>query len=505
MVASAVRRVVRWSCAVSAWADRRARWLVLLAVSLAGLSASNARAATIVAPDLDLACSTSDGGIQGWDGCGLTLLAISDEPKPDSAPVRALVKFDIAGLSLPPNAIITGATLTFTSAAFDGDRYEIGPTLVARPVQASWTSAATYGTRDGATAWTSGDFGAAIPVENAGPHGVSFDVSRRVRAILAGAATDHGFSVSGPTDNSFEHYLAEGQGEQHEPELEITYETGCPSDPYAAAQTGDEDTVYKWNNVFLQVIRDHEDLVPLTLPAPTRTSRAAAMLNVGIFDVLNSAFFAKLQDLGTGSPGATDVCGWQPYLTVAATDPDVDTELAVGHAAVEILKSLYPAFSSDIEAALNTDYPNQGTTPSTGTDEYKLGHFVAQKVLTARAADGSAASMSYTSDPLTPGAYRPDFTSDSPMAPCDDDSDITTPGWGNVTPFSIPAGNAFRPYTPGGYSTYASLLASSQYAHQVNTVKDYGGAVSSLRTSDQEDAAFFWANDLVGNTSLQDS
>lgn len=471
----------------------RARWSLLL-VLLALLPAAEARAATTVKPDLQLACETLS---PTYGGCNSSVLAISDEPGPGGTPVRSLVKFDTAGLSLPANAIITSATLNFVTTAYEGDRYNVGEDLNARPVLAPWTSSVTYDTRNGTTPWGAGDFGAAIP-SSADSFGVVFDVTKTVREIIAGTRADYGFSVGGPAVDSLEQYLAEGYGTLWEPWLEITYETGCPSDPYAAATSGDEDTVYDWNNVFLQIIRDHEDLSPLTLPAPTRTSRAAAMLNVGIFDVLNSAFFAKLEALSTGSPGAADVCGWQPYLTLAETTATVNTELAVGHAAVEILKALYPLFTSDIEAALNADYPNQGSTPTTSTAEYKLGHFVAQKVLTNRSGDGSTASMTYTSDPLTPGAYRPDDTSDSPVAPCADDSNIATPGWGNVTPFSIASGSAFRPANPGSYSTYAALLASSFYADQVNTVKDYGGETSSLRSPDQEKAAFFWANDLVG-------
>lgn len=208
MVAAAIGRVVR-------------RTLVL-AVVLIGASGAAAHATT-VNPDLELACSASDGGITGWDGCNLALLAISDEPQPASAPVRALVKFDIADLGLPSNTVITGATLSFTTSAFEGDRYEIGGGLRARSVFASWNSSVSYDLRDGTNAWSPGDFGSAISPSAAGPFGVDFDVTDVVQDIVDGTQADNGFSVSGPTANSIEHYLAEGYGSILEPRLELTY------------------------------------------------------------------------------------------------------------------------------------------------------------------------------------------------------------------------------------------------------------------------------------------
>src|SRR5689334_4606061 len=109
MFASAVRRVVRWCLSMSAWSDRRAlpvpraRWSLLL-VLLALLPVAEARAATTVKPDLQLACETLS---PTYGGCNSSVLAISDEPGPGGTPVRSLVKFDTAGLNLPANAIIT--------------------------------------------------------------------------------------------------------------------------------------------------------------------------------------------------------------------------------------------------------------------------------------------------------------------------------------------------------------------------------------------------------------
>jgi len=115
-------------------------------------------------------------------------------------------------------------------------------------------------------------------------------------------------------------------------------------------------------------------------------------------------------------------------------------------------------------------------------------------VINARSSDGSGTSMSYTPASSTPGAWRPSPTS-STQAPC---TAAVTPQWGNVTPFTLSSASQFRQPLPGGYTSYASLLASSYYADQVNEVRDIGAVSSGTRTSDQTNAAWFWANDLDG-------
>jgi hypothetical protein len=56
----------------------------------------------------------------------------------------------------------------------------------------------------------------------------------------------------------------------------------------------------------------------------------------------------------------------------------------------------------------------------------------------------------------------------------------------------------FRQELPGGHSNYADLLASELYADHFNEVKELGRYDSSTRTAEQEEIAWFWANDLDG-------
>ena len=60
------------------------------------------------------------------------------------------------------------------------------------------------------------------------------------------------------------------------------------------------------------------------------------------------------------------------------------------------------------------------------------------------------------------------------------------------------SGSQFRPAPPLGATSYADLLAKPAYGVQVNEVKNYGGADSTLRTAEQTRIAHFWANDLDG-------
>lgn len=61
-------------------------------------------------------------------------------------------------------------------------------------------------------------------------------------------------------------------------------------------------------------------------------------------------------------------------------------------------------------------------------------------------------------------------------------------------------GLSLRPPRPGGYADKAEMLASSEYAAQFNEVKRLGRDGSAVRTPEQTQIAFFWANDLDGTS-----
>lgn len=252
----------------------------------------------------------------------------------------------------------------------------------------------------------------------------------------------------------------------------------CPSDPFEAAQATSADTVYYWNDVLVDVFSDQGGP-----PAPL--ARAAAMMNVAIYDVMNSVYFSELEQLATQTPD-DETCGWEPYVVLADAEPGVDADLAAGVAAHKILFETLGQQATLINSRFAERYSSLGYVP----DAFELGTFVADAVLAERANDGSSDNTPYLPASSTPGAWRPTLPT----------CDAATPNWGLVTPFTMATGSQFRPSLPGGYTNYADLLASTTYGDQVDEVQHLGTADSgsTSRTADQEEAAWFWANDLDG-------
>jgi membrane-associated phospholipid phosphatase len=232
----------------------------------------------------------------------------------------------------------------------------------------------------------------------------------------------------------------------------------------AAAATATTDTVFYWNNVLLEAFRRQGGP-----PAPL--SRAAAIMHAAIFDVINNVQWIRVG--GAYEPYAFFNSGW---------DPAIDDDLTIGIAARDLLIFALPAQQAFVQQKFTERY---------GTASQAAAVNGAAQVVTTyqnlRSNDGSGASATYVFDNV-PGAWR--LTGNLCTAP-------GTPQWGLVTPF-ISGSGSVRPPLPGGYTTYASLLASSLYASNFNEVTTLGRADSTSRTPEQTTIAWFWANDLDG-------
>jgi hypothetical protein len=101
-------------------------------------------------------------------------------------------------------------------------------------------------------------------------------------------------------------------------------------------------------------------------------------------------------------------------------------------------------------------------------DGKELGIAAAQAILKNREGDGFNDDTDYTPG-HQPGDWRP--TGSGPAV---------TPNWGKVKAFSPTLIKNFRPTRPAGFSTRKDLLASVEYAAQVNEVKRLGAANSGL-------------------------
>ncbi|WP_222106201.1 vanadium-dependent haloperoxidase [Catellatospora sichuanensis] len=244
----------------------------------------------------------------------------------------------------------------------------------------------------------------------------------------------------------------------------------------AAHAVAPADHTLYWNGVLLRIYRMGG--------APGPLARAGAMMHAAMYDAANSA---KCR-VGTTANPVIDTCIGKKYLVnvttvknAGANAPVMNT--AIDYAAVTVLRSLYPTV--DFDADLATAQEGVGTTGNQKEAIY-IGQTAGNAMNSARAADGSTNTPPYV-EGTVPGAWRNTGSGSA-----------ATPNWGGVTPFSMTSGTQFRPQLPLGYANYASLLASSGYAAQVNEIKSFGSATSTTRTADQTQLAWFWANDLDG-------
>jgi hypothetical protein len=141
-----------------------------------------------------------------------------------------------------------------------------------------------------------------------------------------------------------------------------------------------------------------------------------------------------------------------------------------------VLVNLFPAAASSFDtlhATILAAIPN-GPQKAAGI---VWGEFVANQILTARANDGSTATV------LPPGGSGPGVWVPTPPAFLP----YLLPQWGFVLPFAMNSSSQFRP--PGPPS-----LDSEQYAADYNEVKALGAATGSTRTDQQTLIALFWAD-----------
>jgi membrane-associated phospholipid phosphatase len=224
------------------------------------------------------------------------------------------------------------------------------------------------------------------------------------------------------------------------------------------------DMVTDWNDVYLETIR-------ATGGPPCPISRAGAMMHAAIYDAVNSIERTH-----------------EPFLFSFPASPSASREAAVAAAAHRVLESLYPERRAVFDAALSSSLSLVPGGPGK-TEGIELGRRVADALLLAREGDGTATDPPYVIGEH-PGEWRP--------TPPDFTSPPFNPGWGATRPWTMIDGAQFRPVGPAGFSDMAALLASPEYAGQLNEVKELGRLDSSARTAYETETAFFWANDSDG-------
>ncbi|MEV7230782.1 carbohydrate binding domain-containing protein [Polymorphospora sp. NPDC051019] len=232
------------------------------------------------------------------------------------------------------------------------------------------------------------------------------------------------------------------------------------------------DPILYWNDVLLASYRS------LALP-PTAAARDAAILHAAMHD-------AAVSVTGVGNPYQVRVPVSYPGTMDDVVAPSLHA--AIDKAAFDVLVARYPQRQAILEAAFDTAAARRpsGVNSAEATRGTTVGAAAAAANLQARANDGSSDDRQYQPDGRD-GAWRPT-----------DGNAAVTPNWGLVTPFALTSGRQFRPGLPAGAVDYQDLLGKQEYRDQVQEVRDYGGRTSSLRTADQTQLAYFWANDVTG-------
>ncbi|MEU8128577.1 carbohydrate binding domain-containing protein [Micromonospora sp. NPDC049049] len=233
------------------------------------------------------------------------------------------------------------------------------------------------------------------------------------------------------------------------------------------------DPILYWNGVLLATYK------ALDLP-PTSSSREAAILHAAMHD-------AAVSVTGVGNPYRVRVPVSYPGTMDNVVAPSVHA--AIDRAAYDVLTALYGGQGQSYSAALAAAVALRpsGVNAAEVARGDTVGAAAAAANLQARANDGFDNPTAYPVQENVPGAWRPT-----------NGKAAVSPNWGLVTPFALTSGRQFRPGLPAGATGYADLLGKQEYRTQVQEIRDYGGRTSSLRTPEQTQIAFFWANDLGG-------
>ncbi len=230
-----------------------------------------------------------------------------------------------------------------------------------------------------------------------------------------------------------------------------------------------DDAVLTWNQILLNAIA-------VGKTAPPVASRAMAMVETAVFDAVNNIVH-KYQSYAITEAAPVEA---------KATDTAIETEAAAVEAAYTVLSTLFSSQKATFDAARTTSLASIADGQAK-TDGLAFGKCIADRVIAARANDGSGTSVAYTSG-TNPGDWQPTAVVTNPDGTTSPASAVL-PQWSNVKTFGILQADVInnRPAPP-------PALTSEQYATEFNQVKDLGAANSTTRTADQTQIAQFWAD-----------
>lgn len=239
-----------------------------------------------------------------------------------------------------------------------------------------------------------------------------------------------------------------------------------PAASTAPDRRANGNAVSHWNTLAVRLMVD---------PGPVIDSRAFTIMHAAIHDAVNGVERR-----------------FEPY-TAKLSDPEASVDAAVASAAREVMMTLSPSTTAQIEeayAAALAVIPD-GAAKSKGV---RLGRRAARANLKRRADDGvPVGPWPPRSGPITepvyvpsgePGdyAFTPPFDR-PPLGPA-----ALLPGWGRLEPFGA---DLSEHRLPG-----PDPLDSEAYARDVNHLQSIGSLHSETRSPDQTEIAFFWFEDF---------
>jgi hypothetical protein len=190
---------------------------------------------------------------------------------------------------------------------------------------------------------------------------------------------------------------------------------------------------------------------------PQYQGRSFAIVHGAVYDAVNAI---------AGKP-------YQPYLIAPGANGRESVDAAVATAAYQTLVWLFPGQ----QAALQSQYDQSLAAIADGAAKQggiRVGGQAAAAMTTARTNDGAGGTETWVVG-TQPGQWRP-----TPPTFASDGASV-----GHVKPFLIKSASAFRTAGP-------PALTSSQYAKEINEVEAIGSVNSTLRTTDQTQAAIWW-------------
>jgi hypothetical protein len=223
------------------------------------------------------------------------------------------------------------------------------------------------------------------------------------------------------------------------------------------------DLITDWNTIAVNTVVAGDAVA-------NRQSRDLAMVHAAMFDAMNAI-----------RPRYTSA-----LVSLSGVRGYASREMAGAQAAHDVLVALFPAKQAALDASLAAtadqipDDPPHGKQPK--AKGIAAGQQAAAAVLALRAGDHAFEVTPYVEQPAGPGVYQ--FTPGCTAA------NMSVPGWGNVTPFTLPDPDAFPlPAHPSA--------SDPHFLADLAETRDYGRSDSTIRTADQTNQALFFIEGAV--------